>query len=102
MSPPDSNDARPSAPIGRPPRKPRLERPAWAMRLRAARAKAGISQARLADLICPDVRAITRLFMRTGIPLEWIYVGRLAHVDYGRAQTLEQAAAQIGAAVGMP
>lgn len=48
----------------------------------------------------PDVRAMARLYEWLGIPLEWIYLGQLRHVDYDLAERLRDAAARLGAAVG--
>lgn len=50
----------------------------------------------------PDVRAMARLYDWLGIPLEWIYLGQLRHVDYDLAGRLRDAAARLGAAVGGP
>lgn len=50
----------------------------------------------------PDVRAMVRLNQWIGIPLEWIYLGQLAHVAFDLADRLVARAAELGAVVGGP
>ena len=52
--------------------------------------------------VLPDVRAMVRLALVFGIPLEWIYLGQLRHVEYALADRLAQRAAELGAVVGGP
>ncbi len=47
-----------------------------------------------------SVPAMMRLEERFGIPMDWIYNGRLRLVPYDTAQLLEKFAAQVGAPVG--
>ncbi len=86
------------------------------LRLRAVREVLGYRQETMANLIgvtrtalanweggkLPDVRAMVRLLMQEGIPLEWIYAGQVRRVDYERAQDLLDKAAELGAVVGGP
>lgn len=66
-------------------------------------AKIGVTRTALANWEAgrlPDVRAMVRLYDWLGIPLEWIFLGQLRHVDYDLADRLHRAAAELGAAVG--
>lgn len=68
-------------------------------------AKLGVTRTALANWEAgrlPDVRAMVRLYDWLGIPLEWIFLGQLRHVDYGLAERLAAAAAALGAAIGGP
>lgn len=68
-------------------------------------AKLGVTRTALANWEAgrlPDVRAMVRLYDWLGIPLEWIFLGQLRHVDYGLADRLARTAAELGAVVGGP
>ncbi len=68
-------------------------------------AELGITRTALANWEAgrlPDVRAMVRLFTWLGIPLEWIFLGQLRHVDYDLADRLARAAGNLGATVGRP
>lgn len=41
-----------------------------------------------------------RFYVKTNIPMEWIYAGDVRRVEYDLAQKLIQAAAEVGAVVG--
>lgn len=67
--------------------------------------KIGVTRTALANWEAgklPDVRAMVRLNHWLGIPLEWIYLGQLRHVERDLADRLEQRAAVLGAVVGGP
>lgn len=85
------------------------------LRLRAARQALNLSQEVLSREIgatrtalanwengerLADVVAMTRLLSRFGIPLEWIYAGRLAQLPYDLAQAIEREAISLGAVIG--
>jgi transcriptional regulator with XRE-family HTH domain len=66
-------------------------------------AKLGVTRTALANWEAgklPDVRAMVRLHAWLGIPLEWIYLGLLRHVEYDLAERLQATAGALGAAVG--
>lgn len=68
-------------------------------------AKIGVTRTALANWEAgrlPDVRAMVRLHEWLRIPLEWIYLGELRHVDYDLAERLSATAAELGASVGGP
>lgn len=69
-------------------------------------AKLGVTRTALANWEggrLPDVRAMVRLFTHYGIPLEWIFLGHLRHVERALAARLEARALEVGAIVdGLP
>ncbi len=86
------------------------------LRLKAARVALAMRQESLANAVgvgrtalanwesgrMPDVHAMIRLNERFGIPLEWIYEGRLRTVPFDLAERLQAACAEVGAVVGAP
>lgn len=50
----------------------------------------------------PDVRAMVRLWLWLGVPLDWIYLGQMRHVELGVTTRLAHHARQIGAHIGGP
>jgi DNA-binding XRE family transcriptional regulator len=85
----------------------RAVREAWdpngVIRQETFAAKLGVTRTALANWEAgklPDVRAMVRLYDWLGIPLEWIFLGQLRHVDYDLADRLAAAAAALGATVG--
>lgn len=87
------------------------------LRLRAAREHLDVTQDSLANFLgcsrtaltnwengdrLPDVAAMVRLYLATGITLEWIFAGSLREMAYDRAEDLSRRAAVLGAVVGGP
>lgn len=65
-------------------------------------AKMGVARTALANWEggrLPDIRAMIRLNAWINIPLEWIYLGDLRHVERDLAKRLEIRCAQLGAHV---
>lgn len=63
-------------------------------------AKLGVTRTALANWEggrLPDVRAMVRLHEWIGIPLEWIYLGQLRHVERDLAKRLEVRCSLLGA-----
>lgn len=79
--------------------------PAGVIRQETFAAKIGVERTTLANWEAgrlPDVRAMVRLHEWLGIPLEWIFLGHLRHVEFDLADRLADAAAKLGAAIGAP
>ena len=79
--------------------------PAGVIKQESFAAKLGVTRTALANWEAgklPDVRAMVRLYDWLGIPLEWVFLGQLRHVEYELADRLQQASARLGAAVGGP
>lgn len=87
------------------------------LRLRAVREHLELKQESMANMLgctrtalanwengerLPDVAAMVRLYLRTGITLEWVYAGSLREMSYDRGDALAQHAATLGAVVGAP
>lgn len=76
--------------------------PAGVIRQETFAAKIGVERTTLANWEAgrlPDVRAMVRLHDWLGIPLEWIFLGQLRHVDFDLADRLAAAAADLGATI---